>query len=96
MGAPIDIADGYIHFSTQAQCQETADKHFSGYQQIVVARFDVEKLPLALKASLKWEPSRGGVLFPHLYAALPLGAVEGYRQYTRIDTGFALDGLETL
>ena len=65
-GAPVDLADGYIHFSTAAQAAETAAKHFAGQQGLILAAVDAE----ALGDALKWEPSRGGALFPHLYARL--------------------------
>lgn len=64
-GAPIDVADGYIHFSTAAQVAETAAKHFAGETGLKLLAYDSAALP-----ALKWEPSRGGQLFPHLYAAL--------------------------
>lgn len=70
-GAPVDIADGYIHFSTREQVTETAAKHFAGQDDLLLIAVDAG----ALGAALKWEPSRGGALFPHLYATLPLGAV---------------------
>lgn len=65
-GAGIDLKDGYIHFSTAAQAQETADKHFAGQTGLVVVAVDAEKLGPAVK----WEISRGGALFPHLYGTL--------------------------
>lgn len=65
-GAPVDVADGYIHFSTAAQAAETAARHFAGADDLVLAA--VEAGPLG--AALKWEPSRGGDLFPHLYRRL--------------------------
>ena len=65
-GAAIDLQDGYIHFSSAAQAQETAARHFRGQEGLVVAAFEAE----ALGADLRWEPSRGGQLFPHLYAPL--------------------------
>jgi len=70
-GSPVDIKDGYIHFSTAAQAAETAAKYFAGESGLVLAEVD----PGRLGATLKWEPSRGGALFPHLYGALPLAAV---------------------
>ena len=70
-GAPIDLADGFIHFSTADQVRETAAKHFSGQDDLVLVAIDADRLGPALK----YEPSRGGALFPHLYAALDLGAV---------------------
>jgi len=65
-GAAIDLQDGYIHFSTAAQAQETAARHFRGQAGLVVAAFDSEDLG----PQLRWEPSRGGQLFPHLYGPL--------------------------
>jgi uncharacterized protein (DUF952 family) len=70
-GAPVDARDGYIHFSTATQLAETAHKHFGGQDDLVLLAID----PAQLGDNLKWEPSRGGALFPHLYAALPLAAV---------------------
>ena len=70
-GAPVDLADGFIHFSAADQAEETAAKHFSGQDDLVLVAVDPEKLGPALK----WEVSRGGARFPHLYAALPLDAV---------------------
>ena len=65
-GAPIDLADGYIHFSTAEQAAETAAKHFAGVDGLILAALDAD----ALGDALKWEPSRGGALFPHLYRKL--------------------------
>ena len=62
-GSPIDIEDGFIHFSTSEQAQETADKHFSQHDEIWVLEIDLKRFA----DNLKWEPSRGGDLFPHLY-----------------------------
>ena len=70
-GAPVDLADGYIHFSTATQAAETAAKHFSGATGLVLLAVDGD----ALGDALKWEPSRGGALFPHLYRALELSEV---------------------
>jgi uncharacterized protein (DUF952 family) len=70
-GAPVDLADGYIHFSTGAQARETAAKHFKGQTGLVLIAVVAEQFGPALR----WEPSRGGALFPHLYAALPTSAV---------------------
>ncbi len=65
-GAPIDLSDGYIHFSTGDQIRETAAKHFAGQNDLLLVA-----VPTApLEHALKWEVSRGGALFPHLYAAL--------------------------
>lgn len=69
-GSPVDLEDGYIHFSTAEQARETARKHFAGQQDLVLVAVDAPKLG----PSLKWEPSRGGDLFPHLYGPLPVSA----------------------
>ena len=66
LGAPVDRADGYIHFSTAAQVRETAAKHFAGLGDLVLVAVDADRLG----AALKWEVSRGGALFPHLYGPL--------------------------
>lgn len=71
LGAPVDLADGFIHFSTPAQVTETVARHFSGESDLVLVAVDPDRLG----ASLKWEPSRGGALFPHLYRALRLDEV---------------------
>ncbi|WP_181300639.1 DUF952 domain-containing protein [Bosea sp. 124] len=65
-GAAIDLADGYIHFSTGGQLRETAAKHFSGQRGLLLIAVD----DAGLGSALRYEPSRGGALFPHLYAAL--------------------------
>ncbi len=70
-GAGIDLTDGYIHFSTAAQAAETARLHFSGRAGLVLVAVDTSMLG----DTLKWEASRGGDLFPHLYEALQLDAV---------------------
>ena len=67
-GAPIDVADGYVHFSTAAQAGETASKWFAGVEDLWLLAYDADNLGDALK----WEPSRGGDLFPHLYRDLHL------------------------
>jgi uncharacterized protein (DUF952 family) len=80
-GAPVDLTDGYLHLSTAAQVTGTAAKHFAGESDLVLVALDAE----ALGEALRWEPSRGGNLFPHLYRplrtedvvwdkSLPLGA----------------------
>jgi uncharacterized protein (DUF952 family) len=74
-GAPIDIADGFIHFSTADQVRETAAKHFAGQTGLLLIAIDGTRLGDALK----YEVSRGGALFPHLYAPLALGAVAWVR-----------------
>ncbi|OUS07219.1 hypothetical protein A9Q96_07940 [Rhodobacterales bacterium 52_120_T64] len=66
LGAPIDLADGYIHISTGAQVAETVSKYFGGIEGLQILALD----PDTLGDKLKWEPSRGGALFPHLYRML--------------------------
>lgn len=70
-GAPIDLSDGFIHFSTAAQVVETAARHFATESDLVLVAFDAD----AMGAALKWEPSRGGALFPHLFRRLQLAEV---------------------
>jgi len=70
-GAPVDLADGFIHFSTADQVRGTAARHFAGRADLLLIAVDAE----ALGPALKWEPSRGGALFPHLYGPLGLTAV---------------------
>jgi len=70
-GSAVDLADGYIHFSDAAQAPETAAKWFSRAPDLILVAVETA----ALGAALKWEPSRGGQSFPHLYAPLPLEAV---------------------
>jgi uncharacterized protein (DUF952 family) len=70
-GAPLDLVDGYIHFSTASQVRETAAKHFAGKGDLLLVTVNPDRFDDALK----WEPSRGGDLFPHLYGALQLADV---------------------
>lgn len=86
LGAPIDLADGYIHLSTAAQVTETVDKHFGGQTGLHVAAVDLG----LLSDAVKWEPSRGGQLFPHIYAPLPLSAVSAHMPLAREDDGAVL------
>ena len=74
-GSAVDRADGFIHFSTAEQATETAARHFAGQERLLLVAIDADKLG----DGLKWEPSRGGALFPHLYGALPLSAVRWAR-----------------
>lgn len=85
-GAPIDLADGYIHLSTAEQVTETVNKHFAGQTGLFVAAVDLA----ALGDAVKWEPSRGGQLFPHVYAALPLSAVTAHGPLARGSDGAVL------
>ena len=82
-GAPIDIADGFIHFSTGEQVKETAAKHFAGQDDLLLVAIDAGKLGDALK----WEVSRGGALFPHLYGPLDHGAVLWAKDLPLTDDG---------
>jgi uncharacterized protein (DUF952 family) len=68
-GSAVDRQDGFIHFSTAAQAPETAAKHFAGAHDLLLVAVDAAAL------DLKWEVSRGGALFPHLYGSLPMSAV---------------------
>ncbi len=70
-GAPVDLADGFIHFSTAAQLRTTAARHFAGEDGLVL----VAVAPETVGDTLAWEPSRGGDLFPHLYRRLLISDV---------------------
>jgi len=74
-GSPVDVRDGFIHFSTAEQLAETARKHFAGQRNLLLITVDTAQL------DLRWEPSRGGQLFPHLYGPLPLSAVRLVEPY---------------
>src|SRR5947209_19368483 len=82
-GAPVDQADGFIHFSTAAQVRETAAKHFACERDLLLVTVDAEHLGEALK----WEPSRGGDLFPHLYGKLQLAHVSRVDQLPLRENG---------
>lgn len=82
-GAPADLQDGYIHLSTAAQLTETVDKHFAGQENLHVAAVDLE----ALGDKIRWEESRGGQLFPHIYGPLTLDTVVAYSALERLDDG---------
>lgn len=82
-GAPIDLADGYIHLSTRDQLTETVDRHFVGQSDLWVAAIDLA----ALGETVKWEESRGGALFPHIYGSMPLEVVIAYGALERNDDG---------
>ena len=78
LGAPVDLADGYIHMSTPDQLAETARKHFAGRSDLLLLSVDLSRF----EDELVWEPSRGGALFPHLYAPLPVAAVTASRAFS--------------
>lgn len=80
-GAPVDIADGYVHFSTAAQARETAAKWFAGADGLFLLGCRTD----TMEGDLKWEPSRGGALFPHLYRALRLTDVAWVKPLPLID-----------
>ena len=82
-GAPVDVQDGYVHLSTAAQLTETVDRHFAGQDDLHVAAVDLE----ALGEKIRWEESRGGQLFPHLYGALTLDTLVAYSPLEREDDG---------
>ena len=75
-GAPVDLADGYIHLSTRDQLQGTLAKHFAQATGLVIAEVDLAQLG----ETVKWEVSRGNALFPHIYGPLPMAAVLGVQQ----------------
>jgi uncharacterized protein (DUF952 family) len=76
-GAPVDLSDGYIHLSTADQLEETLAKHFAGQAGLVIAEVDLG----VLGDTVKWEVSRGGALFPHIYGVLGMDAVSGVRTH---------------
>lgn len=82
-GAPVDLADGYIHLSTLDQLEATLAKHFAGQNDLWLVEVDLE----ALGDAIRWEPARGGALFPHLYAPLPLSAAIAYGPSERREDG---------
>jgi uncharacterized protein (DUF952 family) len=82
-GAPVDRDDGFIHFSAGGQVRETAARHFAEADDLLLITVD----PTALEGALRWEPSRGGALFPHLYGSLPLTAVRKVEPLPLSDDG---------
>jgi uncharacterized protein (DUF952 family) len=88
-GAPVDLADGFIHFSTAAQVAETLAKHFAGQRDLLLIAVHAEPLGDALR----WEVSRQGALFPHLYAPLPVAAAMRVTDIPLRPGGHVLDGL---
>src|ERR1700735_2728809 len=83
-GSAVDISDGFIHFSTASQVEETARKHFAGQTGLFLIPVDVD----ALGAALRWGRSRNDELFPHLYGELDLGAVRGVLSMHARSDGF--------
>ena len=88
-GAPIDLADGYIHFSTAEQAAETAAKHFAGVEGLKLLAVETD----GMGNDLKWEPSRGGALFPHLYRELRAGDVVSAHDLPLVDGQHRFEGL---
>ena len=82
-GSADDLRDGFIHFSTAAQVEETAAKYFSGQDDLLLISVDGGRLG----GALKWEPSRGGALFPHFYGELALSAVTKVEPLTLLPGG---------
>ena len=70
--APVDVSDGFVHLSSAAQVEETAAKHFAGQTELLLLDVDETRL---VPGTLRWEPSRGGALFPHVYGEVPVTAV---------------------
>jgi len=85
-GAPIDVADGFVHFSTAGQLAGTLGKHFAGVSGLWLAALD----EAGLSESLKWEVSRGGALFPHLYRRLALADILWCREIPMTEAGHLL------
>jgi uncharacterized protein (DUF952 family) len=82
-GAPVDLADGFIHLSAADQVRETAAKHFAGQSDLMLIAYDAQ----TLGAALKWEVSRGGALFPHVYGPLDPAQALSARPLPRDKTG---------
>jgi uncharacterized protein (DUF952 family) len=87
LGSPADLADGFIHLSTEEQLDGTLRKHFLGQNDLVIVTVNLADLD----AQLRWEPSRGGTLFPHIYGALPIAAV-----LSHCDLAIGADGTTAL
>lgn len=87
-GAPIDLADGYIHLSTAPQVAETAAKHFAGEDGLMLLALEADGL-----TPLKWEVSRGGAEFPHLYRSLTQADVLWAKPLPRGENGHDFTGL---
>lgn len=82
-GAPVDRADGYIHLSARDQVRETAAKWFADVDPLILVMIDLA----ALGDTVRWEPSRGGALFPHVYGSLPRAAIAGSSRLRLGDAG---------
>ncbi|MAC39727.1 MAG: hypothetical protein CMF76_01985 [Maricaulis sp.] len=82
-GDPHDVADGFIHLSAADQVEGTLVKHYNEHERLLLVEIDLE----ALGDTVKWEKSRGGALFPHVYGDIPASAVRGLRHVRRNDEG---------
>ena len=82
-GSPADLADGYIHLSTASQLPGTLDKHYAGRTGLVIAAVDLTRVA----DILRWEVSRGGQLFPHLYGVLKMDAIIATAPLERLADG---------
>ena len=82
-GSAVDIADGYIHLSCGSQLAATLDRHFSGVEGLMLVAVDLS----LLGATVRWEPARGGELFPHIYGRLPAAAVASVAPVERTADG---------
>lgn len=89
-GAPVDVADGFVHFSTAEQAAGTAERHFAGEDGLFLLAVEAD----SLGADLRWEPSRGGALFPHLYRKLRLADVVWHDRLPLIDGQHRFPALE--
>ncbi|NBC36221.1 DUF952 domain-containing protein [Novosphingobium sp. FSY-8] len=86
-GAPVDLADGFIHLSAQDQLAGTVDKHFAGQEDLYLLTIDLRAAEAAHPGAVRWEVSRGGALFPHVYAPLAWDWVRGHGPLERLESG---------
>ena len=84
--APIDLMDGFVHLSARSQVRETARRHFAGQKDLVLLTVDPARLA---PGTLRWEPSRGGALFPHVHGDVPRAAVVAVHPLPEVDGSFA-------
>lgn len=89
-GAPVDLTDGFVHFSTAGQLATTLSRHFAAEKDLTLLACDAARL----SDDLRWEPSRGGDLFPHLYRPLRLDDIAWSRDIARDDHGHQTGPLE--
>ena len=88
-GSPLDVRDGFIHFSTAEQLRETAARHFAGLENLLLVAVGADQLDIT------WEPARDGALFPHLYTSLPLASVLWVRELPLVDGAHVFPGLSS-